>query len=135
LDEAQNARQALDGCQWPSTNPKTLSVRYARQEEVSYPFFFKSKILSFVFLFSSNTVKFMMHHRIIYLLVQSNVFIYFFQYYFICLLDSNDRIVEESINQIELKNHSDELKLQKEKQSGFLITDEEVDENEESGLK
>jgi hypothetical protein len=95
LDEAQNARQALDGCQWPSTNPKTLSVRYARQEEFEY-----SKIHDA----PPNHIS----------------------------ADSNDRIVEESINQIELKNHSDELKLQKEKQSGFLITDEEVDENEES---
>jgi hypothetical protein len=60
---------------------------------------------------------------------------FFFNTILFCLLDSNDRIVEETINQIELKNHSDELKLQKEKQSGFLITDEEVDKNEESGLK
>ena len=35
LEEAQNAREGLDGCRWPSTNPKTLVVRFGRQEEVS----------------------------------------------------------------------------------------------------
>ena len=29
--------KALDGCRWPSTNPKTLSVRFGRQDEVDYP--------------------------------------------------------------------------------------------------
>lgn len=36
LEDAQNAREALDGCRWPSTNPKTLSVRFARQEEFEF---------------------------------------------------------------------------------------------------
>jgi apoptotic chromatin condensation inducer in the nucleus len=36
LEEAQNAREALDGCRWPSTNPKTLSIRFARKEEFEF---------------------------------------------------------------------------------------------------
>lgn len=36
LEDAQNARENLDGCRWPSTNPKTLSVRFARQEEFEF---------------------------------------------------------------------------------------------------
>ena len=29
------AREAIDGCRWPSNNPKTLCARFARQEEVT----------------------------------------------------------------------------------------------------
>jgi hypothetical protein len=36
VEEAQNAREALDGCRWPSTNPKTLSVRFGRQQEFEF---------------------------------------------------------------------------------------------------
>ncbi|CAF4458839.1 unnamed protein product, partial [Adineta steineri] len=36
LEEAQNAREGLDGCRWPSTNPKTLSVRFGRQNEFEF---------------------------------------------------------------------------------------------------
>ncbi|CAF4747119.1 unnamed protein product, partial [Rotaria socialis] len=36
LEEAQNAREGLDGCRWPSTNPKTLSVRFGRQDEFEF---------------------------------------------------------------------------------------------------
>jgi len=36
LEDAQNAREALDGCRWPSTNPKTLSVRFGRQDEFEF---------------------------------------------------------------------------------------------------
>jgi len=36
LEEAQNAREALDGCRWPSSNPKTLSVRFGRQDEFEF---------------------------------------------------------------------------------------------------
>lgn len=36
VEEAQNAREGLDGCRWPSTNPKTLSVRFARQDEFEF---------------------------------------------------------------------------------------------------
>jgi hypothetical protein len=34
VDVAQLARERIDGCRWPLTNPKTLSVRFARQDEV-----------------------------------------------------------------------------------------------------
>ncbi|CAF1492909.1 unnamed protein product [Adineta ricciae] len=36
LEEAQDAREHLDGCRWPSTNPKTLSVRFGRQDEFEF---------------------------------------------------------------------------------------------------
>ncbi|CAF0835045.1 unnamed protein product [Rotaria sordida] len=36
IEEAQNAREALDGCRWPSTNPKILSVRFAQQNELEF---------------------------------------------------------------------------------------------------
>ncbi|CAF1128646.1 unnamed protein product [Rotaria sp. Silwood1] len=36
LEEAQNAREGLDGCRWPSTNPKTLSVRFGRHDEFEF---------------------------------------------------------------------------------------------------
>ncbi|CAF3124497.1 unnamed protein product [Rotaria socialis] len=36
LEEAQNAREALDGCRWPSTNPKALSIRFAQQTELEF---------------------------------------------------------------------------------------------------
>ncbi|CAF1469457.1 unnamed protein product [Adineta ricciae] len=36
LEEAKHAREALDGCRWPSTNPKTLSIRYGRYEELQF---------------------------------------------------------------------------------------------------
>ncbi|CAF4791607.1 unnamed protein product [Rotaria sp. Silwood1] len=36
IEEAQNAREALDGCRWPLTNPKTLSVRFAQQNELEF---------------------------------------------------------------------------------------------------
>ncbi|CAF1002626.1 unnamed protein product [Adineta ricciae] len=36
LEEAKHAREALDGCRWPSTNPKTLSIRYGRHEELQF---------------------------------------------------------------------------------------------------
>lgn len=49
LEEAQNAREALDGCRWPSSNPKTLSVRFGRQDEVR---FFSSLSNFNVFVFS-----------------------------------------------------------------------------------
>ncbi len=48
-------------------------------------------------------------------------------------LDSTDRIVEESTSPVD-EIESEELKLQKEKSSGFLITDEEA-EDEEAGLE
>ncbi|CAF2635760.1 unnamed protein product [Rotaria sp. Silwood2] len=36
IEEAQNAREALDGCRWPSTNPKTLYIRFAQQNELEF---------------------------------------------------------------------------------------------------
>ncbi|CAF1262856.1 unnamed protein product [Rotaria magnacalcarata] len=36
LEEAQNAREALDGCRWPSTNPKALSIRFAQPTELEF---------------------------------------------------------------------------------------------------
>ncbi|UJR30180.1 hypothetical protein I4U23_017720 [Adineta vaga] len=36
LEGAQKAREGLDGCRWPSTNPKTLSVRFGRQDEFEF---------------------------------------------------------------------------------------------------
>ena len=33
LEEAQSTREGLDGCRWASTNPKTLIVRFGRQEQ------------------------------------------------------------------------------------------------------
>ncbi|UJR16320.1 hypothetical protein I4U23_003226 [Adineta vaga] len=36
LEEAKTAREALDGCRWPSTNPKTLSIRFGRHEELQF---------------------------------------------------------------------------------------------------
>ncbi|CAF0956821.1 unnamed protein product [Didymodactylos carnosus] len=32
LEEAQCARESLDGCRWPSSNPKTMVVRFAKLE-------------------------------------------------------------------------------------------------------
>lgn len=34
IDEAEEARQSLDGCRWPTTNPKSMSIRFVRQDEV-----------------------------------------------------------------------------------------------------
>jgi len=103
LEQAQNAREALDGCRWPSTNPKTLSIRFARREEFEF----------------SKTHDLPPDQK---------------------STDSTDRVVEEKsaspVNGIEPKNQIDEPKLQKEKQSGFLIYDVEEEEpvktNEES---
>ncbi|CAF3816649.1 unnamed protein product, partial [Adineta steineri] len=36
LEEAEHAYKELDGCRWPSTNPRTLSVRFGRQDELEF---------------------------------------------------------------------------------------------------
>lgn len=36
IEDAQNARQELDGCRWPLTNPKILFIRFARQDEMEH---------------------------------------------------------------------------------------------------
>ncbi len=54
-------------------------------------------------------------------------------------LDSTDRVIEEvstsPVNGTESKNNSNELKLQKEKQSGFLITEATEEAEEDEGLE
>jgi apoptotic chromatin condensation inducer in the nucleus len=57
LEDAQNAREGLDGCRWPSTNPKTLSVRFAREDEVKFVRYEKYAFGVPVFFCSSNSAK------------------------------------------------------------------------------